>query len=52
MTETQTDPTAEPQEAMGNAGHGKHRGPVAAHDEEAAPHGRHRRQESSPEGQR
>ncbi|MCI3930360.1 hypothetical protein [Streptomyces sp. AN091965] len=31
-------------EAEDAAGHGRHRGPGAAHDEEAAPSGRHRRQ--------
>ncbi|MEI5100244.1 hypothetical protein RB200_19085 [Streptomyces sp. PmtG] len=29
-----------------DTGHGRHRGPVAAHDEEGAPRGRHRKQTS------
>ncbi|MGX2997487.1 hypothetical protein JNUCC64_25045 [Streptomyces sp. JNUCC 64] len=47
MTETQTDPTAEPREAVDATGHGKHRGAVAAHDREEEPHGRHRKPDAS-----
>ncbi|WP_445400704.1 hypothetical protein ACSMX9_06500 [Streptomyces sp. LE64] len=47
MTETQTDPTAEPREAVETAGPGKHRGAVAAHDQEEEPHGRHRKPDSA-----
>ncbi|MFE9660111.1 MULTISPECIES: hypothetical protein [unclassified Streptomyces] len=50
MTETQTDPTADPREAVENDGHGRHRGAVAPHDQEEEPHGRHRRTDSSQEG--
>ncbi|GHJ37968.1 hypothetical protein [Streptomyces sp. TS71-3] len=48
MTEASTDatsrPTAWPREADQPTGPGRHRGQVSAHDEEAAPHGRHRKQ--------
>ncbi|MDC0768290.1 hypothetical protein [Streptomyces sp. HD] len=36
-----TQPSSDVQEA---AGHGRHRGPVSAHDSETAPRGRHRKQ--------
>ncbi|MEV6015354.1 hypothetical protein ACFYXJ_20025 [Streptomyces sp. NPDC002667] len=29
--------------AAGSEGHGRHRGPVSGHDDEATPHGRHRK---------
>ncbi|MGI5375015.1 hypothetical protein ACQEV2_12355 [Streptomyces sp. CA-251387] len=35
-----TQPSSDVQEA---AGHGRHRGPVSAHDSETAPRGRHRK---------
>ncbi|QCX76264.1 hypothetical protein C9F11_12935 [Streptomyces sp. YIM 121038] len=45
-TDTTTDTMVDPRYAEGDeeTGHGRHRGPGAAHDEEAAPSGRHRRQ--------
>ncbi|MGW0207214.1 hypothetical protein ACWDZ8_15890 [Streptomyces sp. NPDC003233] len=30
-------------DSLGAAGHGRHRGPVAAQESESAPHGRHRK---------
>ena len=32
-----------PTETQDEAGHGRHRGPVSAHDGETAPRGRHRK---------
>ncbi|MDX3800380.1 hypothetical protein [Streptomyces sp. AK04-3B] len=39
-TSTMQAPSADFQET---AGHGRHRGPVSAHEADSAPHGRHRR---------
>ncbi|MER6557505.1 hypothetical protein ABT300_07015 [Streptomyces sp. NPDC001027] len=39
-TSTMQAPSADLQET---AGHGRHRGPVSAHEADSAPHGRHRR---------
>ncbi|MEU6771536.1 hypothetical protein [Streptomyces sp. NPDC046759] len=30
-------------DSQGAAGHGRHRGPIAAQESESAPHGRHRK---------
>ncbi|GHH21864.1 hypothetical protein [Streptomyces lanatus] len=38
---TTTQPSSDVQE---DTGHGRHRGPVSAHDGESAPPGRHRKQ--------
>ncbi|MEU5773118.1 hypothetical protein [Streptomyces venezuelae] len=43
-TETQHD-TAPTMSATASTGAGRHRGPVSEHDEQAAPRGRHRRQD-------
>jgi hypothetical protein len=41
MSDASTNqPTTDVQES---SGHGRHRGPVAVHDDEAAPRGRHRK---------
>ncbi|QES41345.1 hypothetical protein DEJ49_10280 [Streptomyces venezuelae] len=48
VTETQqnTAPTMSATASTGaHAGAGRHRGPVSEHDEQAAPRGRHRRQD-------
>ncbi|MEU6768601.1 hypothetical protein ABZ916_39590 [Streptomyces sp. NPDC046853] len=48
MTETEirtnSERNPEPREAADTSGAGKHRGPVAEHDEAGTPQGRHRRQ--------
>ncbi|MFD8222359.1 hypothetical protein ACFV2U_54265 [Streptomyces sp. NPDC059697] len=46
MSETSTmePPTTDAHEATTqDEGHGKHRGPVSGRDDEATPHGRHRK---------
>ncbi|MFF2651953.1 hypothetical protein [Streptomyces sp. NPDC058045] len=43
MAETSTDTTLEAGESAESESLGKHRGPKSAHEEAAAPRGRHRR---------
>ncbi|MGA4842321.1 hypothetical protein [Streptomyces sp. G45] len=57
MNDSSTDLAADPREpvsldgglagGVAAPGAGRHRGPVAEHDEEGAPRGRHRRQPST-----
>ncbi|MFF1699764.1 hypothetical protein ACFVXC_40060 [Streptomyces sp. NPDC058257] len=44
---TESEQNPEPREAAGATGAGKHRGPVAEHDEGETPRGRHRRKDEA-----
>ncbi|WP_198539525.1 hypothetical protein [Streptomyces graminilatus] len=46
-TSTMQPLSADAHEATGHSnGHGRHRGPVSAHNDETTPHGRHRKPSS------